>query len=215
MNFSKKKKVNNIEEVDESYNSYLSAPDGEIIEKSSGRDAVKSLLSTTGGGIKFIIGAILLIVTVVMATYTVLGGTLMYLAPTDDATEKTWVARGTFSGGKIPHDTTVYASTTTTVAENFMGKAIEAYTGVPEAITAKVIAGPVVEVDTNKKGFITINGKASEHKGNIKKAQLKNEYLMQCLSGSCTKGEYLVVPYDVVSGEVKAYVGLSGVKTVD
>src|SRR5690606_30976596 len=84
MNFGKKKK-NAIEEIDESYNSYLSAPDGEIIEKSSGRDAVRTVATGLGGGIKFIIGVILLIVLVVGTSYTLLGGTLMFLAPNSDS----------------------------------------------------------------------------------------------------------------------------------
>lgn len=214
MNFGKKKK-NAIEEIDESYNSYLSAPDGEIIEKSSGRDAVRTVATGLGGGIKFIIGVILLIVLVVGTSYTLLGGTLMFLAPnSDSAVNKTWVSRGTFDGGKISTGTVVYASSTQTVPEGMLNKAIEAYVGAPDAFIAKTIAGPVVEV-SSKNGVIHVNGKATKEKGNIETTKLRNEYLMKCMSGSCAEGEYMVVPFETVSGEVKGTVGLSGVKLND
>lgn len=210
MNFGKKKKKT-IEEIDESYNSYLSAPDGEIIEKSSGRDAARTIATGLGGGVKFILGIILLIVLVLGTSYTLLGGTLMFLAPnSDSAVDRTWVSRGTFDGGKIKAGTIVYASSTQASPEGMFSKIIESYVGTPDSFIAKTIAGPIVEV-SSKNGVIHVNGKATEHKGNIEKTELRDEYLMKCMSGSCGDGEYMVVPYSTVSGEVKGVIGLSGV----
>lgn len=214
MRFGKNKK-NTIEEIDESYNSYLSAPDGEVIEKSSGRDAAKTIANGLGGGVKFILSIIMLIVLVIGASYTLLGGTLMFLAPNNDSSiDRTWVARGTFDGGKIDAGTTVYASSTQTAPQGMFKKIVESYVGTPDSFIAKTIAGPVVEV-SSKKGIIHVNGKATDHKGNIENTQLRNEYLMKCISGSCAEGEYIVVPFEAVSGEVKGTVGLSGVKLND
>lgn len=213
--FKKKPRTDNkTESVDEDYSSHLAAS-GEVIEESSGRDTFASVVTTFGGGVKFIIGLLVFAVVVIAAIYTFLAGTLMFAAPTDEPTKKIWVARGTFQGGQIDTGKIVYGSSTTLSPTNFFGKVTEGYTGADEYFVIKTLAGPVSEVSSSD-GNIFIDGEKTEHKGEIQKSQLVNQYLGQCIVGdACVPGEYVIVDYPSVSGEVRGVLSPSGLSDID
>lgn len=202
------------EPVDENYSSPLASA-GEIIEETSGRDTFASAVLTFGGGLKFIISVILFIVLALVTLYTFLSGTLMFTAPVQDsAIERAWVARGTFQGGQIDPERVIYGSSTTPAATNFAGKVMEGYVGADEYFVAKTIAGPVANV-SSKNGKIAINGKKTDFKGNIKSTKLVDQYLAKCLEGSCEPGEYIVLDYKSVSGEVRGFLSPLGFRGAD
>lgn len=202
------------ESVSESYESPLAAPQTEIPDSESGRDKVASVTRSLGRGTKTIIGVIAFTLFVVVAVHTALAGSLMFTASLDDkpATERVWVARGTFIGGNIDSGTTVYGSTTTYAPDNFLTKVMEGYTGAPDYFVAEVIAGPIASVSNGSGEKILINGKDSGYVGKVEKIDLKNQYLAQCIDGACEKGKMIVAEYASISGEVRGILYPFGMK---
>lgn len=213
--FKKKPKtVRATEQLDENFNSPL-ASNAEVIEEMSGRDTVAGIANTLGGGVKFVIGIALFTVFVLVSIYTVLSATLMFTAPSDDsAMERLWVARGTFQGGQIDSNVNVYGSATQEAPTDFVGRMIEGFVGTPDHFVIKTIAGPVAEVGSSK-GVITVNGVKTPYKGKVANTKLIDQYLGQCIEGSCKPGEYVVVNYSSVSGEVRGVLGLTGLKDIN
>lgn len=212
MNWKQAFAKKNEPEVEEGYVSPLSNK-GEVIEEASGRDTATALALSVGGGLKFILGIILLAVFVIAAIYTALAGTLMFLAPSDSATAKVWVARGTFEGGRIDTGKTVYGSATGDASTDLIGKALEGFVGAKDYFIADVVVGPVGDLSSSK-GEIYLNGKNLHLKGNIQNIRLREQYLAKCVEGSCIPGEYVVIDSSSVSGEVRGKVSLKGVTDV-
>lgn len=210
----KLRKAKDTESMDEGYNSHLAVPGGEIIEETSGRDTAASIALTLGGGIKFILGLLVFALLVVGSIYTFLAGTLMFTAPSEDSSsERIWVARGTFQGGQIDAGTTVYGSASDFAGRDFIGKVKEGYVGAKDYFVVDTIAGPVAEV-SSKNGVILVNGSATKFKGEIETTRLSKQYLAQCVEGSCAPGEYVVVDYDSIAGEVRGVISLTGLSDI-
>lgn len=202
------------ETLDENYNSHLAAT-GDIIEEVSGRDTVASIALTLGGGIKFAIGIILFAVIVLTALYTFLAGTLMLTTPSSGShTDRIWVARGTFQGGQIDSGKVVYGSASVDASTEFVGKIVEGYIGAKDYFVVKTIVGPVAEI-TSKNGIVYINGSKTEYKADIEKTLLRDQYFAQCVEGSCKPGEYVIVDYASVVGEVRGVITPTGIKDIN
>ena len=187
----------------------------EVLEEESSRDTAVAIVRTTYGGIKFIVSMIVLVIFILVTLYTVVCGTIMYTAPahSGNPTERLWVSRGTFDGGQISPNTVVYGSGSKDAATGFIGRAIEGYIGASDSFVAKTLIGPVGDL-SSKGGTVYLNGEKTKLKGNIENYRLHDEYLATCISGSCTPGEFVVVKYPSVSGEVRGLITMSGVKDV-
>lgn len=181
-----------------------------------------------GRGVSAIIKAVIALITIILVLYLSLAATLMVLAP--GPTGFTWMMRGTFVGGIPERGDFVYASATTPVEANAIGKIQQAFVGVPDDMVAEVIAGPFIDVSngtledivdeevnedaSNESSVlppILVNGEDSGYVGEIESLSLGNEYLVVCLDGSC--GEYgalVILPHTNIAGEARGVVSLEG-----
>lgn len=203
------------EEVSESYTSPLAASGTDIPESESARNHVAAAARGLSSITKTIITVIMLAVVVGIAVYTSLAGSLMFLAPTvdnDKVTERSWVARGTFVGGKIDTGTQVYGSATTLAPEGFIKKALEGYMGVPDAFIAEVISGPIANITTDKAKNILADGKKTGYTGEVKDTKLRSQFLAVCVSGECVPGEIVIIESGSISGEYKGDISFSGLE---
>lgn len=216
MNLFKKFRKNETTEVsDTGYVSPL-ASNAEIMEETSGRDVAASAARTLGGGIKFISGIVAFALLIVAATYAILSATLMFTTPHNgQQMDRVWVARGTFEGGNVNEGTTILASASSTSPKNFLNKMAEGFVSPADPVIAKVIAGPIAEV-SSKKNIIYINDKKTAYEGTIENTKLINKYLAVCIdSASCEANTYIVIDKDSISGEVRGFVSLSGVREIN
>lgn len=142
--------------------------------------------------------------------YSALSATLMFTAPhNDSATERVWVARGAFPGGIVPEGAHIYGSASDVASSSLFDRAAEGYVGVNDHFVAKTIAGPYAEVDTDAKGFVTIDGKKTAQKFTVKKQLLNKSYLAICEDGSCVKGDVIIVPAANIVGEAKGIIDIT------
>ncbi|MBC9707536.1 MAG: hypothetical protein H9W81_21960 [Enterococcus sp.] len=205
----------NTEEVSENYTSPLAASGAAVPESESARNHVATAARGITGIAKTIISLAVLAMVVFIAVYTSLAGTLMFVAPTvdgDKLSERAWVARGTFVGGKIDPGTQVYGSATTLAPDNFMGKMMEGYTGAPDAFIAEVFAGPIADISTDKNKNVLINGEKSGYTGEVKATQLRSQFIAVCVSGECEPGEIVIIESGSISGEYKGTLSFSGME---
>lgn len=156
------------------------------------------------GWTKSIIVFILLAAVLVVGIYAGLSATIAYATSTSGSGQF-FVARGTYVGGTVPEDSTIYVSTTNSISNSFITNLQEGFGGVPNGAVVKTIAGPVEEIVVDNLGNASVGGDSI--KGTLPSdfAQggfLKNQYLVECISGSCTSGELLVINQNQISGEV-------------
>lgn len=204
------------EEVSESSNSHLAAPQTEIPVSESGRNNAAALAQGLGRGTKTLVATFAFVLFVIVLIHTALAGSLMFTASVDgkSSTERAWVARGTFVGGKIDPGAVVYGSTTEYAPTDFISKVIQGHVGAPDYFIGEVIAGPVAKVETNKEGKVLVNGKDSGYKGKTKESDLKNQYLAVCVSGACEEGDLIIADYASISGEVRGYLYPFGLEKI-
>jgi hypothetical protein len=204
------------EEVPESYSSPLAAPTNEIPATESGRNYVATAVNGLGRGTKALFGLIAFVLFLFLMIHTALAGSLMFTAPVDDkpVTERAWVARGTFVGGKIDPGTIVYGSASSYAPTDFIGKAIQGYTGAPDYFMAEVIAGPVAKVETDSANKVLVNGKDSGYTGKVESAKLDDQFLAVCISGACEEGKLIIAEYKSIGGEVRGFLYPFGLETV-
>lgn len=215
MRFKKLKPAREVENIDENYSSPLIAPGEEVVREKSGRDTAASLALTFGGGLKFILGVVIFGILVLIALYTFLSASLMFAAPSPNSeTERIWVSRGTFEGGKIDPGTTVYGSSTGSAGQDFFGKIAEGYVGANDYYIADTLIGPLGEVES-REGTIYLNGQPTEHKGDISPVRLSDQYLAECVSGDlCEPGDLVIIDSESVSGEVRGFISFEGLEDV-
>lgn len=205
----------NAEEVSESYTSPLAAAGGAIPESESTRNHVTAAARGLSSVTKTIVTVALLTVLVGIAVYTSLAGSLMFLAPSVDkgkATERAWVARGTFVGGNIETGTQVYGSATTLSPDGFFGKTMEGYMGADDPFIAEVISGPIANVTTDKAQNIIVDGKKTGYTGEVKNTKLRGQFLAVCVSGECVPGDIVIIESGSISGEYKGIISPSGLE---
>lgn len=200
----------------QTYRSPLAAP------KSSNDELVDTTQSTTkliagslGRGAKALILTVLFTIFVLIFIYTSLAGTLMFAAPVGSSTtDKAWVARGTFVGGHPSASTIVYGSSSQVAKSDLLGKISEGYVGAPDSFIAEVISGPYGKISTGAKNEVFFNGKGTGYYGEVKDNTLNQQYLARCLSGSCEKGQLVIINGSNIIGEVKTIVYPFGSKII-
>lgn len=192
------------ETAPEGYRSPLSVLSGGKEKVETTNTTLSNVAASTKHGLKMTMLTLLFVFLILAVLYTSLAGTLMIAAPSSKGEmTKTWVARGTFNGGQIKPNTFIYASKSHAASTDFMGKVLEGYMGTDNAFVAQVISGPFNKVATDSHGKITIDGKATDHSGDVVSRILNNQYLVQCIEGDCVPGEYLVAEYASVVGEAR------------
>jgi hypothetical protein len=216
---AKKSKLSQGETSDDSsqnYRSPLAAPkssNDELTEttQTTGRVIAGSL----GRGVKALIITVLFTIFILAVIYTSLAGTLMFAAPVGTSvTEKAWVARGTFVGGHPSTGAIVYGSSSEVAASDLLGKISEGYLGAPDSFIAEVISGPYGKISTGTNNEVVFDGKGTGYYGEVKDNTLNQQYLARCISGSCEKGQLVIVNGGNIIGEVKTIVYPFGSKTI-
>lgn len=207
----------NAEEISESSSSPLAAAQTEIPVTESGRNHLASAVTGAGRSAKALFGIVAFFLLLITMIHTALAGSLMFTAPVDDkpVTERAWVARGTFVGGKIAPGTIVYGSASNYAPTDFIGKTVEGYMGAPDYFMAEAIAGPVAKIATDADNRVLVNGADSGYTGKIDSANLDGQYLAVCVSGACEEGELIIAEYESISGEVRGFLYPFGMEAVE
>lgn len=204
LNFSKRKLDSepHIQEEHPDYHSPLlsdDAPTYVVDNKAVIAEGAKSIT-------KMVLLGVVSLFLIMVSLYTIFAGTLMYLAP-GPGNSMLHVARNTYTAGHIPEGTVMYGSASSATSTGFFKNVVEGYGGVEDPIVVKVIAGPVDILDGSKSN-LAIDGK----KTNIKVRDIMNkpegryvlddQFLVQCVTGNCEEGKYLVIDLNGLSGEV-------------
>lgn len=154
-----------------------------------------------------VLGFLLLGVLMIACTYVVLATTVFVVMRADG--HQVAVLRNTFPIGQAPADVIVYASSEP-VDASVAGKAAEAVVGVPAGSVVQIVGGPFAEVATDKDGHITVNGARTDYRGQVSERSLAGEYVAICLAGACETDTAVIVGQNNLIGEVKGYLGLTG-----
>lgn len=156
------------------------------------------------GWAKSIVIFLLLAAVLVVGIYAGLAATIAYSTSTPGSGQF-FVARGTYVGGTVPQDSTIYVSTSNVVSNSFLTNLQEGFSGLPNGAVVKTIAGPVEEIIVDNYGNASVGGDDIAGVLPAEFAQggyLKNQYLVECVSGACTAGDLLVINQNQISGEV-------------
>lgn len=191
-------------------NASLRAPGSKVVILDKTRMSDSALHWT-----KTILGFGALAVSLVILVYVGLSATLMTSVPSDNgATERVWIARGTFTGNNAPTGSFIYASATTAKPNGVVDKVIEGFAGAPDSLVAEVIAGPYGTITPGAEKSISWEGNViSGYTGEVEEHLLNKEYLAKCVQGACTPGELIYVPMSNISGEAQAKVSLTGIRS--
>lgn len=204
------------EDNSQTYRSPLAAPkssNDELIETTQSTGAL--IAGSLGRGIKALLLTILFTIFILTVIYTSLAGTLMFAAPVGTSvTEKAWVARGTFVGGHPSAGAIVYGSATQAANSDLLSKVSDGYIGAPNSFIAEVISGPFGNISTGANKEVLFDGKGTGYYGEVKDNTLNQQYLARCISGSCAKGELVIVNGGNIIGEVKTVIYPFGSKTI-
>lgn len=160
--------------------------------------------------LRSVIGFAILGLLMVFLTYVVLATTVFVVMRADS--HNAAVLRNTFPVGQAPADVLVYASSAP--ADNtLIGKAEQAVFGVPAGSVVQIVAGPSATVSTDKTGHIVVDGNATRYVGAVDSKNLSRQYIAICIAGACKQGAAVMVEQSNIIGEVKGYLGLSGLTT--
>jgi hypothetical protein len=216
---AKKSKLSQGELSDDSsrnYRSPLAAPKSshdELIETTQSTGTL--IAGSLGRGIKALFLTVIFTFFILIVIYTSLAGTLMFAAPVgSSATEKAWVARGTFVGGHPSTGAVIYGSTTQVANSDLLGKISDGYIGAPDSFIAEIISGPYGKISTGPNNEVLFNGKGTDYYGEVKDNTLNQQYLARCISGECAKGELVIVNGGNIIGEVKTIIYPFGSQTI-
>lgn len=150
--------------------------------------------------------------TMLFFTYVVLATTVFVALRADNHT--VGVLRNTFPVGQAPADAVVYVSSTT-IDPTLLGRAKQAVFGVPAGSVVQIVAGPAGNIATNKDGYLTVNGKPTVYTAKVTKQTLIGQYVAICVAGACTPNEPVLVGESNIVGEVRGYLGPTGLSKVE
>lgn len=149
-------------------------------------------------------------VAIAAATWFILVTTVLATANVNGTV---WVVqRSAWVQGQAPVGSTALVNSST-VPTDLPSRVSEIFTGYPQASVVEVMAAPTQEVVTNIDGHLIVDGEDSGYVVStpIEPTTLKDEYLTQCLSGSCgAAGEPYKVPVQNVYGKVLSGLTLHG-----
>jgi hypothetical protein len=199
----------------------LTVPGAEIVEVQ--QEGWGSIIL---GWIKNIFGFGILLVLFLAVLITGLGMTVMTYSMVGDDSTRSIVLRGAWAdtGGKPPVGTEVAVSESKLApTSDWWEWASITWLGIPNASTVEIVSTDYDKLyisGTKEKAVITNLSNVeetgpfydsgalnlSDYEDNEKvefNHQLKKEYLVKCISGSCTEGSYFVVTKGQIYGEVR------------
>lgn len=176
----------------------------------------ESWFSILGSWIKSALLLLLSALLIFAALYTVLAATLFFVTGVDD--KPAFVARNTFLGGVPSVEDTILISKNTPASTDPLFRLQSAFLGVNEPAIVKVLTEPTDTVSASG-GTVTVTGKNPNtfdgafvnDKGetsNLNQTLMTDQILVECVSGSCTSGQFFLVKVDNVYGEVKNVEGV-------
>lgn len=149
--------------------------------------------------------------TMLFFTYVVLATTVFVALRADNHT--VGVLRNTFPVGQAPADAVVYVSSET-IDPTLLGRAKQAVFGVPAGSVVQIVTGPAGAIATNKDGYLTVNGQPTAYTAKVDKQDLIGQYVAICVAGACTPNEPVLIGESNIVGEVRGYLGPSGLTKV-
>jgi len=170
------------------------------------------------GWSKGFIGFILVALIIVAALYSGLAATLMMYSPiSSNSSSRVLVVRNTWSktAGQPPLNTNVVISSTTALPSEWWNRVAVGWTGIANPAIVKISSTDYEKLYiANSK----VTGLTSKLNGNFtgsadfkydptakaQNYQLKNEYLVQCVSGNCKPGTYSIISNSQIYGVTKA-----------
>lgn len=169
---------------------------------------------------KGLLGFGLILVILVGLLYSGLTATLMMLSPTSaDTSSREWVVRNTWTetGGKPPIDKQVVISTTKALPTQWWDLVTVGWVGIaaPAVVriastdyeTLYIVDSKVTNLTTKDSGsFISSPAFRYDTKTDLAEQNYKldNEYLVECVSGSCEAGTYFIIDATQIFGERQA-----------
>lgn len=180
----------------------LGADGPEIVDPREGREPVLRQISRTTIALGVVgLGMLAL-------TYVVLAATVMVFMRVEGNTVA--VLRNTFPIGQAPSGAIVMVSSQAT-DDSLMGKAQQAALGVPAGSVVEIVAGPAAIIANDQEGRIVADGTVTEYRGTVVEQGLDRAYVAICITGACAPGDAVIVGQDNIVGEVKGYLGLTGI----
>ena len=138
--------------------------------------------------------------------YVILAGTLLFF--TSVSGNLALVARGTFLGGNPSTGEIVLASNDVPASTDPLSKMKDGILGVPNSIVVEVLSNPNEIITKTSDGISVENG--GTFSGNVKfpegsdnPLQLNKQIAVQCVAGSCTVGDIMVLDTNLIYGEVR------------
>lgn len=160
---------------------------------------------------------ILILVLLVGLLYSGLAATLMVLSSTSpNSDSRDWVVRNTWSetGGKPPIGQEAIISATSGLPAEWWNRILVGWTGISAPATVRISStdyetlyisdSKVSNLTTNESGTFVGSaayGYDSKEVPAELNYKLDNEYLVECISGSCEKGTYFIIDATQVFGE--------------
>lgn len=155
------------------------------------------------------------ILAVLFFAYVIVSGSIGFMS--SNAGGFAWVTRPAFAGealkgGFITQEgQKVYASLNHAAGTSFFEQAATGFTGAPEAFIGKaVIPNESAKIFIDAEGNVSYEKDGSStqlqgvYNGNLrgKEKQLVDQYILQCVSGSCTKDELVIIDRANIYGAV-------------
>lgn len=142
------------------------------------------------------------VVLLLIGIYLAVSATLMNFTSVED--KVVWNLYGVVPDSEDDEKRIITAASNSPAHKGFWGKMKTGITGVEEPLTGEVVSDKFDDI-SSQGDTIHINGQPTEFKGYVDSKKLDNEYLVKCMSGSCEKDSYIIVPSSNVVGNVYGY----------
>lgn len=155
-----------------------------------------------------LLAAALLVAALLLAVYATLAATVLVVLPAGGRAAV--VLRNAWPVGQVPPGAYVYASPAP-VDYSLPGRLVEAVWAAPPGAVVQVVAGPTAAVRTDQDGYLVVDGTRTRFRGPVTPQNLTRRYLAACVAGDCRPGQFVFLAQDRVLGEVKGFLGPTGV----
>ena len=184
---------------DDSDENKVYQPEVRITRSTYGRLIVRRVLKMVGF---FLLALIIL--------YICFAATWMRVVPTVSGSGLVPVKNVTYDGGIIPSDVEILVDRAAPQGKGLLSHLKQAFIPSDDAAVVRVIEGPYGELQWGQPNILTVDGNPigvpfpadSEGKSPIDEFNpfLRDEYVVECISGACNEGEAFIVKRDHVYG---------------
>lgn len=154
------------------------------------------------------------ILAILFFGYAIIAGSIGFMS--SNAGTLAWVNRPAFSGeamqgGFITQEgQKIYGSLSTPAGSSFFEQVAVGFVGAKEAFIGKAnLVNESAKIYINQDGSVSYDNKGSsetlegKYKGNLKgEKQLVDQYILECVSGSCDSGELVIIDRANIYGTV-------------